>query len=202
MRGPPSAKLGEKANESTYRMILRGCRVLLVVLAGVKRSHMYWLKKFLFPKIDRKLLIRVAVLAFASYAVFGYVLAPVVLTGHSMEPTYRDGQWNLCFRLAYIRRQPAIGDVVCIRWVGRERMYMKRIVATAGQTVEFRNGVLFVDERQMNEPYAPYKCDWELGPRKVEPGCVYVIGDNRGVPLDDHVFGQVTQSRIEGTPLW
>lgn len=160
------------------------------------------LRQFLFPQLDRKLLIRVAVLAIAAYVVFGFVLTPVALSGHSMEPTYRDGQWNFCFRLSYLFRKPAVGDVVCIRWVGRERMFLKRIVALEGQTVEFRQGTLLLNGTRMIEPYAPFKCDWELKSRTVEPGNVYVIGDNRGVPMDDHVFGQASVNRIEGTPLW
>ena len=169
---------------------------------GDEQTEPSLLRRFLLPKIERKLMIRVAVLAIASYAVFGLVLTPVVLSGHSMEPTYHNGRWNFCFKLSSAKRQPAVGQVVCIRWVGRRRMLLKRIVALEGQTVEFRSGALFVNGTRVDEPYVKSKCDWNLGPRTVEPGCVYVIGDNRGVPMDDHIFGQASKTRIEGTPLW
>lgn len=81
-------------------------------------------------------------------------------------------------------------------------MLLKRIVALEGQTVEFRQGTLFVDGERAEEPYVHFKCDWTLEQRKVEPGNVYVVGDNRSVSMDVHVFGQVARTRIEGVPLW
>lgn len=163
---------------------------------------MGWLKRFLLPKINRAFLIRIAILAVAAYVIFGQIMIPVVLSGHSMEPTYRDGRWNFCLRIGRLFKKFERGDVVCIRWAGRKRMLLKRIVAVEGETVEFRNGALFVDGVPANEPYVAYPCNWNLTPRKVEPGSVYVVGDNRSVPIEEHVFGQVSVNRIEGTPLW
>lgn len=160
------------------------------------------LRRFLLPKLTRGFLVRAAIVAFAAYAVFGHVITPVLISGRSMEPTYRDGRVNFCNRLSRVRGNPRHGDVVCIRLAGKRRMLLKRVVALAGQTVEFRDGTLLVDGMRADEPYVKTSCDWNLAPRKVEPGSVYVVGDNRAVPMDEHVFGQGSMSRIEGAPLW
>ena len=81
-------------------------------------------------------------------------------------------------------------------------MLLKRIVALAGETVEFRDGVLYVDGKARSEPYVLYKSSWTLPPREVAPGHVYVVGDNRRMPMEQHKFGQVAVSRIIGRPLW
>lgn len=81
-------------------------------------------------------------------------------------------------------------------------MLLKRAVALEGERVEFRNGKLFVDEREMDEPYVRYPCHWNLPPRKVEKDCLYVVGDNRNMSIENHFFGQASMKRIVGVPLW
>ena len=81
-------------------------------------------------------------------------------------------------------------------------MLLKRVVGLEGEIVEFRNGELFIDQAELSEPYVKYPCDWNLPPRKVKTGNVYVVGDNRNVPIHAHDFGQTPIERIIGAPLW
>ena len=146
--------------------------------------------------------LRLLAVALSAYIFFGHLLIPLRIQGRSMEPTYMDGGFNFCWRLHYLFSQPQRGDVVAIRFAGRRIMLLKRVVALAGETVEIRNGVLFVNTIQVNEPYVRYPSDWNLQPRQVASGKVYVIGDNRSVPIDQHHFGQVTARRIVGGVVW
>ncbi len=77
-------------------------------------------------------------------------------------------------------------------------MLLKRIIALPGETVAFRQGLLYVNGIQVEEPYVHYRSDWNLAPRKVAPGHVYVVGDNRGTSMTRHRFGQVVMDRIVG----
>jgi signal peptidase I len=81
-------------------------------------------------------------------------------------------------------------------------MLLKRIIALEGERIEFRDGKLLVDGNKIDEPYVRYPCDWNLPPRQVEQGSVYVVGDNRNMPIEDHLFGQTSINRIVGVPLW
>jgi signal peptidase I len=81
-------------------------------------------------------------------------------------------------------------------------MLLKRVVALEGERIEFRNGKLLVDGNTIEESYVQYPCDWNLSPRQVEQESVYVVGDNRSMPLEDHHFGQAPIKRIVGVPLW
>jgi len=81
-------------------------------------------------------------------------------------------------------------------------VYLKRIVALEGDTVAFSRGILLVNGRSVAEPYVVRKGDWELPPRTVGPGKVYVVGDNRSMSMESHVFGQTRRSRLMGGPLW
>ncbi len=81
-------------------------------------------------------------------------------------------------------------------------MLLKRVVALEGERVEFRDGRLFVNGSEMDEPYVNYPSDWNLPPRVVGRNSVYVVGDNRNVPMEGHLFGQTSIHRIIGGPLW
>ncbi|MBW2059595.1 MAG: signal peptidase I [Deltaproteobacteria bacterium] len=158
--------------------------------------------RFLFPSPTPGFLIRVSLVALSAYLLFGHLLIPVRIKGGSMEPTYHSGGVNFCWRLRYLLSRPERFDVVMVRLAGNKVMLLKRVVALAGETVEFRDGRLFVDGARIEEPYVRYPCRWNLPPRRVEKGCVYLVGDNRSMPIENHVFGQASIKRIIGGPLW
>ena len=147
-------------------------------------------------------LIRVSLVSILAYLFFGNVCLPFKIRGISMEPAYRDGGINFCWRLRYLFSEPKRHDVVAVRFAGSKIMLLKRVVAREGEQVEFRGGRLFVDGNRVEEPYVRLPCNWNLPPRRVEKGCVYVVGDNRNMPIEDHHFGQTSKARIMGTPLW
>ena len=119
-----------------------------------------------------------------------------------MEPTYHNGRMNFCWRLRYFFSEPKRPDVVAVRFDGSKVMLLKRVVAREGERIEFRDGKLFVDGREIEEPYVRYPCDWNLSPREVEKNSIYVVGDNRSMPIENHHFGQASKRRIMGGPLW
>jgi signal peptidase I len=89
-----------------------------------------------------------------------------------------------------------------VRLAGEKVVLLKRVVALEGESVSFRNGKLIVDGEELEEPYISYSYDWNLEPRPVEKDTVYVVGDNRRVPMEAHHFGQTSVKRIVGRPLW
>jgi signal peptidase I len=119
-----------------------------------------------------------------------------------MEPTYQNGTFNFCCRWRYLFSKPKRHEVVTVRLAGSKVMLLKRVVALEGERVEFRHGKLFVDEKEKDEPYIHYPCNWNLPPRQVEKDSVYVVGDNRNMPIENHLFGQASVKRIVGVPLW
>jgi signal peptidase I len=158
--------------------------------------------KFLLPSLTTAFLIRASLIAIFAYFFFGYVFLPLRIKGISMEPTYRNGGFNFCWRLQYIFSEPKRYDVVVVRFAGNSVMLLKRVVAVEGESVAFRSGRLFVEGKEIDEPYVRYPCDWNLPPRQVKKHFVYVVGDNRNVPIQNHVFGQTPIERIKGVPLW
>lgn len=160
------------------------------------------LRAFLFPRWTTGYVLRLLAVALFSTGVFTFVLRPFVVRGESMEPTFHDGSLHFLWRPRYLFSEPRRMDVVAVRLAGEKVVLLKRVVALPGEEVSFREGVLYVDGRPLEEPYVMGPCDWDLPPRRVEAGKVYVVGDNRSMPMEQHDFGQVLRRRILGAPLW
>jgi len=160
------------------------------------------IRQFFLPSLTPMFLIRVFLVSLFAYLVFGFLCIPFTIQGISMEPTYPDGGVNFCWRLRYLFSEPKRHDVVAVRFAGSRVMLLKRVVAREGEQVEFRAGRLYVNGKEIEEPYVRFPCNWNLPTRRVEKDCVYVVGDNRSMPIEGHHFGQTSRVRIIGAPLW
>lgn len=159
--------------------------------------------RFLLPTLDRPFLLRLATTAIIAWVFFGYLCIPALINGESMYPTYKNRAFLFCWRPRYWFASPRHGDVVMLKIAGCRVMLLKRIVALPGDTVSFKDGVLMLNGEEPLVPWArTSNCDWNLEPRTVQPGHVYVVGDNRGMPSNEHEFGEIATSRIAGAPVW
>ena len=73
------------------------------------KSH---LRSFFLPELNKRFMIRFAIVAGSAYIIFGHILLPARAAGASMEPTYMNGELLFCSRLRYWRKPPQVGDVV------------------------------------------------------------------------------------------
>ena len=160
------------------------------------------LQRVLVGRQPKRTLVRAAVLAVGAALLFGYVLVPVRIKGVSMEPTCHDGGFNFVNRPAYLLRAPRRGDVVAVGTTGWSILYCKRIVALPGETIAIRKGTLFIDGRPLAEPYVKNREPWEVTPVQLAGHEYFVIGDNRGMDQDSHVFGRVERRKLLGPILW
>ena len=156
----------------------------------------------MFPRLTRGFLVRLALVAAATWLIGTYWLRPMVVDGESMEPTYSSHGFNFCVFTAYRSHPPARGDVVVLKYGGTRYMLLKRVLAFEGETVAFSNGVCMVDGKPLDEPYVVKNSGWNVPPRTVQPGHVYVMGDNRSVPFEIPVGGEISLARVAGRPLW
>jgi signal peptidase I len=114
-----------------------------------------------------------------------------------MLPTFGNGV-NFVNAFAYVGSSPERGDIVSIRMAGISIMYVKRIVGMPGESVAFEGGRLVINGDVMAEPYLQYPSDWNRDPVVLGPSEYFVVGDNRSMPIANHVFGRVERKRIVG----
>jgi signal peptidase I len=77
--------------------------------------------------------------------------------------------------------------------------FIKRVIALPGETVEVRDGSVFVDGTVLREHYLdPARSGGDFGPQVVPPDHIFVMGDNRGASQDSRVFGPVPIDDVVG----
>lgn len=160
-------------------------------------SRTFWREAFVGRRPSRTL-VRIAVLVVVSIVVFRWVLLPIRTYGPSMLPTYESGSFRLVNRLAYQFRDPARGDVVAVRLAGWRVVYVKRIIGLPGDRVEIQDGVVLVNGRRIDEPYVVQRARWNMREVALGPDEFFVVGDNRGMRMEQHEFGRVRRERIAG----
>jgi signal peptidase I len=128
------------------------------------------------------------------------VVQPFYIPSGSMEPTLVPGDRVLVSKFIYKFVNPKPGDIVVfIAPNGDGRDFIKRIVATEGDTVEVKEGRLFVNGRLSVGDYKTMPGDYSNFPAtKIPTGRVFVMGDNRPNSMDARVFGPVEKSSILG----
>jgi signal peptidase I len=159
-----------------------------------------WLR-LVVGKYPKRTLLRALLLGIALWLVTKHLLLPVRISGISMEPAYRHGSFNVVNRLPYFFRVPRRGEVVAIKTTGPHLLYFKRIVGLPGETVTIRKGAVWIDQRLLPEPYVKARAAWEVKPRKLGTNEYFVIGDNRAMDQDAHLFGAVNRRKIVGKAL-
>ena len=133
----------------------------------------------------------------------------VVVSGPSMQNTLVDGDYLLLIGKPFYA-QPEQGDIIVAAKdsYGNGTPIVKRIIATEDQVVDidFENGVVTVNGKPLDEPYIKNLTKHFEGvtfPVKVEPGCVFVMGDNRMNSKDsrDPIIGQIDKREILGKAI-
>jgi signal peptidase I len=122
----------------------------------------------------------------------------------SMFPTLDEGDRVLVNKLSYDLHDVNRGDMVVFdRPEGSPESdikdLIKRVVGLPGETIEARDGVVYIDGDRLEEPYLEdgVRTD-NLPPTEVPDGYVFVMGDNRAGSADSRVFGPIEEDTIVG----
>ncbi|UCC99093.1 MAG: signal peptidase I [Phycisphaerales bacterium] len=165
-----------------------------------------FLKSLLIPQVESRFFMQ------------GYVIA-----GTSMEPTILHGSLLVVDRFSYLWKDPAIDDIVVFTPVegvspDPPDCAFKRVVAVGGETIQVRDGDVYVDGRRreakgrapgQGRPGSPLPIDFFGTDNRylvcgvdesyrVPEGHYFVLGDNRSYSVDSRCFGAVPRENIKG----
>jgi len=143
--------------------------------------------------------------------------------GQSMEPNIHNNERLVVEKVSYRFRLPERGDIVVLKPPSWEPLQLdrrivawfctvlpldcasgipdpliKRVIGLPGETIEIREGSVYINGQLLAEPYLQQATYGTLAPRVITADHVFVMGDNRGASNDSRSFGEVALSSIIG----
>ena len=130
---------------------------------------------------------------------------PVKVEGTSMAPLLSDQERIFINKFVYHFKPIERGDVVVFWYpLDRSKSFIKRVVGLPGDRVVIRAGNVYVNDRQLEEPYVPpQSLDMSTyGPVRVPDDMYFVMGDHRVSSNDSRIFGSVPAGFIYGKAVF
>ena len=104
-------------------------------------------------------------------------------------------------RLSYAFSEPERGDVVIFHFPDNEKiLYIKRIIGLPGETVEIKDGGVYINNVLLEEKYLNVTTMGEFGPYEVPEDHYFMLGDNRNNSADSRFWDNtyLERSKIVG----
>jgi signal peptidase I len=164
-----------------------------------------------------------------AFLVKTFVAQAFFIPSESMVHTLEVGDRVLVSRMSYKMHDPRRGDVVVftspfetegsgddrslpsrvihtvLESVGLRQPstedFIKRVIGLPGETVEGKGGKIFINGRQLVEPYLADDPVGDFPAKEIPKGHIWVMGDNRNRSSDSRVFGPIKESKIVGRAI-
>ncbi len=154
---------------------------------------MKWLKEIM-PYV----VILIVVLLFRSF-----VATPIKVNGQSMYDTLTGNEIMILNKLGSIHRYDIVVADLIVNGK-KEDTLIKRVYGLPGETISCENGRIYINGRNIEDDFA-YGVTEDFEPVTLQSDEYFVLGDNRGISLDSHIFGPIKKKNIQGVTsfvLW
>lgn len=136
-----------------------------------------------------------------------FVFSPLIVKGASMMPTYENEDVIIVSKISEINRF----DQVVFEAPFEEEYYIKRVIGLPGDTVEMKDDILIINNKEYEESYVKrennqrhirvtenFTLEELTGYDKVPKGFLFVLGDNRLRSSDSRHYGLVPFDSVLG----
>jgi len=144
--------------------------------------------------------------------IFAFILAFIIkslilqisyIPTGSMIPTLNEREAVLVLRIPYYFREPKRGEIIVFKYPeDPTKEYVKRLIGLPGDKVEIKNGVVYINDKPLEEPYVKNKSSDNYGPVTVPHDSYFVLGDNRPVSVDSRYWGFVPKKNLVGKAVF
>lgn len=159
------------------------------------------MKKILKEILEYSKIILVALII--TYIVNDKLIANAQVPTGSMESTIMTDSRIIINRLAYLSDNPMRGDIVAFQCPDEAPdaiPFLKRIIGLPGETIEGKNGYVYINGELLLEDYIEDTLAEDFGPYTIPDNCYFMMGDNRNNSWDSRYWSNkfVDRSAIVG----
>ena len=151
-----------------------------------------------------------------AFVIRTFVVETFWIPSGSMKPNLQVGDRIMAYKFLYNLNWVKRGDIIVFKYpLNPKKDFVKRAIGLPGDVVQIREKKVFVNGKEIKEPYVIHNDNWEVGfprddygPVKVPPGSLFMLGDNRDSSDDSRFWGFVPEKNIIGEafliywPLW
>jgi len=131
------------------------------------------------------------------------------IPSESMVPTLQVNDRLIVEKIGYHFHNPERGDIIVFWPPDQLRQqnpsikdaFIKRVIGLPGETVEVRNGTVYINNQPIKENYTAAPPDYQWGPKTIPDNQYLVLGDNRNNSFDSHFWGNVPRQNIIGRAI-
>ncbi|WP_078554710.1 signal peptidase I [Bacillus alkalicellulosilyticus] len=140
-----------------------------------------------------------------------FLFAPIVVEGQSMMPTLNHSDRMIVNKIGYTIGEPERFDIIVFH-ANEEKDYIKRVIGLPGDSIVYKEDMLFINGEPLDEPYLEELKEQLNGGRLtydfsleevtnemiVPEGYLFVMGDNRQHSLDSRDIGLINEEDVVG----
>ncbi len=133
----------------------------------------------------------IAVALIFAFFINNFVIVNATVPTGSMENTIMPKDRIVASRLSYYWGSPSRGDIAVFKYPDDETiLYVKRVVGLPGETVEIKNGQVYINgNREVSaDEFVKEETNGDYGPYTVPQGCYFMMGDNRNWSEDSRFW--------------
>lgn len=137
-----------------------------------------------------------------------FFIDPVRVDGTSMDTTLSNGEILILNKIVYKKEDIKRFDIIVIKEDDniflKNKKIIKRVIGLPGETIEYKDNVLYINGKEMKDPYPSTKTDdfsiEDIGHEKIPGDTYFVMGDNRSDSLDSRYpsVGVIKKEQIIG----
>ncbi|MFA5928220.1 MAG: signal peptidase I [Candidatus Margulisiibacteriota bacterium] len=161
------------------------CFLAYLFIAGRKKEFYDWLET-------------VIVAGLMALIIITFIAQSFYIPSGSMIPTLNISDRVIGNKFIYKFHEPRRQDVIIFKYPGDNKTYfVKRLIGLPGDKVELRRGIVYVNDKLLDEKKYPVQKDTaNFGPIIVSPRSYFALGDNRANSADSRFWGYVPKKNL------